>query len=161
LIGWKCQKVLSTHYAEKVTPKHQGNSLIPTHETTPIREIVFRLSRRSGNADPNRARDRTTNNSIQAPEYDEHVFTPKKRKFFFLSNEAEGRRVIFTNDWFSDDKGISPIALRDILSLDQICKEWDKILSYCTQQLNDAVFVRKACQINRLLILVLESIYNG
>jgi hypothetical protein len=161
LIAWKCQEVLSTHYAEKVTPEHQRNSLIPTHETTSIPEIVFRLSRKSGNAHPNRARDRTTNNSIKTPEYDERVFTPKKQKFFFLSNEAEGRRVIFTNDWFSDDKGISPTALRDILSLDQIYKEWDKILSYFTRQLNDAVFVRKACQINRLLILVLESIHNG
>jgi hypothetical protein len=141
LIAWKCQEVLSTHYAEKVTPEHQGNSQSPTHKTTPVPEIVFRLSPQSGNVHPNRARDRTTNNSIKAPEHDDHVFTIKEQKFFFLSNHAEGRRVIFTNDWFSDDKGISPTALRDILSLDQICKEWDKILSYCTQQLNNAVFV--------------------
>jgi hypothetical protein len=141
LTGWKCQEVLSTHYAENVTPEHQRNSLIPTHETTSIPEIVFRLSRRSGNAHPNRAKDRTTNNAIKTPEHNERVFTTKKQKFFFLSNHAEGRRVIFTNDWFSDDKGISPTALKDILSLDQICKEWDTILSCFTQHLIDAVFV--------------------
>jgi hypothetical protein len=125
-----------------------------------IPEIVFRLSPQSGNVHPNRVWDRTTNNLNKYREYDEHVFTPKKQKVFFLFNKAEGRQVIFTNDWFSDDKGISPTVLGDILSLDQICEEWDKILSYCTRQLNNSVFVRKACQINRLLILVPDGIYK-
>jgi hypothetical protein len=98
LIGWKCQEVLSTHYTEKVTPKHQGNSLIPIPKTLPIPEIVFCLSPQSGNTYLNYARDRTTNNSIKAPEDNKYIFTPKKQKFFFLSNKAKGWQVIFTND---------------------------------------------------------------
>ncbi|CCX16443.1 Similar to Ankyrin repeat domain-containing protein 17; acc. no. O75179 [Pyronema omphalodes CBS 100304] len=94
--------------------------------------------RKSVNVYPNRASNRTTNNPSNAPGDDEHVFTPRKQKFFFLSNEDEGRRVIFTNDWFSAEKGAAPTDLKDILSLDQICKEWDTILSCFTHQLNDA-----------------------
>lgn len=153
MTGWKCEEVLSTHYAENVTAvNNQGTSPNPTTTATDIPEILFTLSARSKNVHSNEASDKTTN--------DEHVFTPQQKKFYFLSNKAEGRRVIFTNDLFSDDNNISSTTLKDILSLDIICKEWDKILGCFTRQLRDAVCVRGEFQINGLLITVSENIYN-
>ncbi|KAI5810847.1 ankyrin repeat-containing domain protein [Pyronema omphalodes] len=132
--GWKCDEVLSTHYAEKTIPASQGNSPEHTPTATDIPEIVFRPSPQNQNLNPNQARDGTKNK--------QHVFTPQQRKFYFLSNQQEGRRIIFKNGSFAGDTNICPTTLEDIMSLDQICKEWESILRCFTRQLNDArVFI--------------------
>ncbi|KAI5819904.1 hypothetical protein BZA77DRAFT_123289 [Pyronema omphalodes] len=142
--GWKAQEVTSTHYAEeKPTTKNQGNCLSPQDEKTSISKITFRSSSASGNVRGKNVRDKK-NNFIKSPEHNMRVFADRKRKFFFLSNNIEDRRFVFTIDRSSNDKSISDTTtLKNILSLDQICKEWDAILSCFKENLIDAVMLGK------------------
>ncbi|CCX31066.1 Similar to Putative ankyrin repeat protein RF_0381; acc. no. Q4UMH6 [Pyronema omphalodes CBS 100304] len=133
---WKCHEVRSVHYAEDTNDTPEQD-VLQRGQPEPIgctrERIIFRLPP-----------------ALERDDHIQRIFSPRIQHFFFLSNHSKGRRMILTNSPLTtiECSGEAPTpvySLARLMAMEQICKEWDKLLDCCTQQLNStrAVIMRR------------------